>query len=120
MMGGCNDANDSYFNHHSPDDDPEDALKRFNQMSSGSMASPFSRQLTLKERAQQFSELVESSGWDLLRQLFRPDIKCRIRDIDEKEAFLYESIRAQVIQEIFSTPYRVIRKVQHDDLKHER
>lgn len=78
--------------------------------------SPFVKQLTLQERAALFNEMVELSGWDLLRQLFRPEIRCRIRDIDEKEAFLYEAVRAQVIQEIFSAPYRVIRQVQQSEL----
>lgn len=114
---------DQYFNHHPSDDDEEDALKRLEKLphtpSGVPKPSRLARHLTLKERAQQFTELVELSGWDLLRQLFRPDIKCRIRDIDEKEAFVYEAIRAQVIQEIFATPYRVIQQMQHNEFNGE-
>nr|BDD47813.1 hypothetical protein 2 [bacterium] len=68
------------------------------------------RQLSLRERAAAYSDLICQTGWDLLKQNFRPELRTRITDIDAKEAFIYEAIRAQVIQEIFQTPDRIIRQ----------
>lgn len=65
---------------------------------------PSARQPSLKERANWFSNLIREPGWELLKRTFKPEIRSRITDSDAKEAFLYEAIRAQVIQEIFSTP----------------
>jgi hypothetical protein len=68
--------------------------------------------LSLKERAACFAELVRMPGWQLLRQSFRPEIRCRITDTDAREAFLYEAVRAQVLQEIFGVPYSVMRQAE--------
>lgn len=70
------------------------------------------KQLALRERAALFSSLIREPGWELLRQSFRPEIRSRITDHDAKEAFLYEAIRAQVIQEIFSTPELIIQQAE--------
>jgi hypothetical protein len=72
------------------------------------------KQLTLRERARNFSSLIREPGWDLLQQSFRPEIRTRITDQDAKEALLYEAIRAQVIQEIFSTPVMVIKQAERE------
>lgn len=72
------------------------------------------RQPGLRERAAAFARLVEEPGWELLRQGFRPEIRTRVTDIDAKEAFICEAIRAQVIQEIFSTPHRVMRQAERE------
>jgi hypothetical protein len=76
--------------------------------------SSMSKHLSLRERASLFSCLVREPGWDLLQRSFRPEIRTRITDGDAREAFLYESIRAQVIQEIFSTPYLVIQQAERE------
>jgi hypothetical protein len=76
------------------------------------------KQAGLRERAAMFAALVREPGWELLRQSFRPDIRSRITDIDAKEAFLYEAIRAQVIQEIFSTPHLVMRQAEREWARH--
>ena len=73
-----------------------------------------SKHLSLRERASLFSNLVRESGWDLLQRSFRPEMRTRITDGDAREAFLYEAIRAQVIQEIFSTPYLVIQQAERE------
>jgi hypothetical protein len=84
------------------------------------------KQLSLRERAAIFSNLVREPGWELLQRSFRPEIRTRITDSDAREAFLYEAIRAQVIQEIFSTPHLIINQAErewsrqplvHDDLE---
>ena len=70
------------------------------------------KQPGLRERAAIFSSLIREPGWDLLQRSFRPEIRTRITDTDGKESFLYEAIRAQVIQEIFSTPQLVINQAE--------
>jgi hypothetical protein len=72
------------------------------------------RQLSLKERAAAFSTLVREPGWELLQHSFRPEIRTRITDGDARDAFLYEAIRAQVIQEIFSTPHLIINQAERE------
>jgi hypothetical protein len=72
------------------------------------------RQLSLRERATLFSELVRMPGWELLQRSYRPEIRSRITDRDARDAFLYEAIRAQVIQEIFSLPQLVIRQAERE------
>lgn len=67
-----------------------------------------SRHLSLKEKASMFHSLVREPGWELLQQSFRPEIRTRITDIDAREAFLYEAIRVQVLNEVFSTPDMVM------------
>jgi len=81
------------------------------------MSYPF-KQLSLRERATMFSSLIREPGWDLLQQSFRPEIRTRILDKDGKEALLYEAIRAQLIQEIFSTPLLVIRQAEREWSRH--
>ncbi len=71
-------------------------------------------QYSLRERAELFSKLTQEVGWDLLQQSFRPEIRTHITDTDAKEAFMFEAIRAQVIQEIFSTPQLVIRQSERE------
>lgn len=71
-------------------------------------------QLSLKEKASLFTDLVREPGWLLLQKAFQPDIRTKITDIDAKEAFLYEAIRAQVIQEIFCTPLQTIRQAERE------
>ncbi len=71
--------------------------------------------LSLQERAAMFTNLVKEPGWGLLEQSFRPEIRCRISDQDDREAFLYEAIRSQVIQEIFATPHLVIRQAEREN-----
>lgn len=70
--------------------------------------------LTMKEKAALYASLIREPGWELLKQTFRPEIRSRITDTDARELFLYEAIRAQVIQEIFSTPHHVIQQVDRD------
>jgi hypothetical protein len=70
------------------------------------------KQLSLRERAALFTSLIREPGWELLRNSFRPEIRSRITDSDARDAFLYEAIRAQVIQEIFSTPELVIHQAE--------
>lgn len=72
------------------------------------------KNLSLRERSALFSELVNLPGWELLRRSFRPEIRLRITDGDAREAFLYEAIRAQVIQEIFSTPQQVMQQAERE------
>lgn len=73
-----------------------------------------SNPLSLKEKAALFASLIREPGWALLQKSFRPEIRTRITDIDAKEAFLYEAIRAQVIQEVLSTPLLTIRQAQRE------
>lgn len=73
--------------------------------------SRYYKTLTMKEKAALYASLIREPGWELLRQTFRPEIRTRITDTDAREGFLYEAIRAQVIQEIFSTPDHVIHQV---------
>jgi len=75
--------------------------------------NPF-KQFSLRERAAMFSNLVREPGWDMLQRSFRPEIRARITDEDAREAFLYEAIRAQVIQEIFSAPLLVIQQAERE------
>lgn len=72
------------------------------------------KQLGLKEKATLFTDLIREPGWELLQSTFRPDLRTRITDTDAKEAFLYEAIRAQVIQEIFSTPALIIQQAERE------
>jgi len=70
---------------------------------------------SLQERAMFFNELVETRGWQLLTQTFRPEIRVRISDQDDKAAFMYEAIRSQVIQEIFSTPHLIMQQAERSN-----
>lgn len=72
------------------------------------------KQQSLKERAALYASLVREPGWELLQRSFRPEIRTRITDGDAREAFLYEAIRAQVIQEIFSTPRLVMSQAERE------
>ncbi len=72
------------------------------------------RQISLRERATMFSQLVREPGWELLQRSFRPEIRTRVTDGDAREAFLYEAIRAQIIQEIFSAPHLVIGQAERE------
>ncbi len=81
------------------------------------MASSY-KQLSLRERATMFSNLIREPGWEVLQQSFRPEIRTRINDRDDKETFLYEAIRAQVMQEIFSLPQQVIRQAEREWNRH--
>lgn len=81
------------------------------------MSKPY-KNLSLRERATLFSSLIREPGWDLLQQSFRPEIRTRIMDKDGKEALLYEAIRAQLIQEIFSTPILVINQAEREWARH--
>lgn len=72
------------------------------------------KQLSIRERAAMFAELVKAPGWELLQRSFRPEIRTRVTDGDAREAFLYEAIRAQVIQEIFSTPHLVMSQAERE------
>lgn len=76
------------------------------------------RQLSLKERAAMLSSLSKEPGWELLKQMFRPEIRTRISDTDAREAFIYEAIRAQVIQEIFGTPLSVMYQAEREWCSH--
>jgi hypothetical protein len=76
------------------------------------------KQLSLRERATLFSNLIREPGWELLQRSFRPEIRTRITDRDGKEALLYEAIRAQLIQEIFSTPHLVINQAEREWVRH--
>lgn len=76
------------------------------------------QQLSLRERAAMFSNLIREPGWALLQRSFRPEIRTRITDRDGKEALLYEAIRAQLIQEIFSTPLLVINQAEREWVRH--
>jgi hypothetical protein len=72
------------------------------------------KQLSLREKATLFTDLIREPGWDLLQKTFRPEIRTKVTDTDAKEAFLYEAIRAQVIQEIFCTPLLTIRQAERE------
>lgn len=72
------------------------------------------KQLGLREKATLFTDLIREPGWELLQNTFRPELRTRITDTDAKEAFLYEAIRAQVIQEIFLAPSQVIRQAERE------
>lgn len=74
----------------------------------------FYKTMSLKEKAGLYARLIREPGWELLKQTFRPELRTRITDSDAKESFLYEAIRAQVIQEIFSTPTQVMNQVDRD------
>jgi hypothetical protein len=76
------------------------------------------KQLSLRERAAIFSNLIREPGWELLQRSFRPEIRTRISDSDTREALLYEAIRAQVIQEIFSTPHLIISQAEREWARH--
>lgn len=79
-----------------------------------SMNARHFKSLTLKEKASLYASLIREPGWELLKQTFKPELRTRITDTDAKESFLYEAIRAQVIQEIFSMPGQVIHQVDRD------
>jgi hypothetical protein len=70
------------------------------------------KKLSLRERAALFFDLVETPGWKLLQQYFSPEIKIRVTNADSREQFMYESIRAQVIQEFFNIPRYVMRQAE--------
>lgn len=72
------------------------------------------KQQGLKERAAMYASLIREPGWELLQRTFRPEIRTRVTDQDAREAFIYEAIRAQVIQEIFSTPQMVMNQAQRE------
>ncbi len=72
------------------------------------------KQLSLREKATLFTDLIREPGWDLLQSSFRPELRTRVTDTDAKEAFLYEAIRAQVIQEIFCTPLLIIQQAERE------
>lgn len=72
------------------------------------------KQLGLREKAALFTDLIREPGWELLQSAFRPEMRTRITDTDAKEAFLYEAIRVQVIQEIFAAPHLVIRQAERE------
>jgi hypothetical protein len=76
------------------------------------------KQLSLRERAAIFSNLIREPGWELLQRAFRPEIRTRITDTDAKEALLYEAVRAQIIQEIFSTPHLIINQAEREWSRH--
>jgi hypothetical protein len=72
------------------------------------------KSLSLQEKASLFFKLMQTPGWELLKQSFRQEIRERIIDTDSREAFLYEAVRAQVLQEIFSAPQIVIRQAERE------
>ena len=76
------------------------------------------KQLSLRERAAMFSSLVREPGWVLLQRAFRPEIRTRITDQNGKEAFCYEAIRAQLIQEIFAMPQMIMEQAERERLRH--
>jgi hypothetical protein len=77
------------------------------------MSNPY-KQLSLRERATMLANLIREPGWELLQQSFRPEIRTRVTDKDAREALLYEAIRAQLIQEFFSTPLLVINQAERE------
>jgi len=70
----------------------------------------FLKSRTMDEKATLMMRLTREPGWALLKMTFQPDIRTHITDSDDREAFLYEAIRAQVIQEIFSQPEKLMRQ----------
>lgn len=72
------------------------------------------KQLSLREKATLFTDLIREPGWDLLQSSFRLELRTRVTDTDAKEAFLYEAIRAQVIQEIFCAPLLIIQQAERE------
>ncbi len=64
------------------------------------------------------SSLLREPGWLMLQRAFSPEIRVRISDQNSKEAFMYEAIRSQVIQEIFSMPQLIIDQAERERLRH--
>lgn len=63
---------------------------------------------SLAERAALMTDLMAHQGWQILAQAIKPRIKTTIVDADDKEAFLYEAIRLQAIQDVLTLPTRVV------------
>lgn len=70
----------------------------------------FLKSRTLDEKATLMMRLTREPGWALLKLSFQPEIRIKITDVDDREAFLYEAIRSQVIQEIFGQPEKLMRQ----------
>ena len=66
------------------------------------------KDLSLKEKARAYQDLINNKGWKLLKASFQTQLSVSIKDRDSKEQFLYESIRAQVLSELFNTPCQII------------
>lgn len=77
-------------------------------------SAKYYRSLSLKEKAALYASLIREPGWELLRRTYQPEIRTRIIDTNTKESFIYEAIRSQVIQEIFSLPEQVISKINSE------
>jgi hypothetical protein len=76
------------------------------------MTLDHARVLTLTEKAARLQLLMEHPGWSLLQQTFKPEIRTKVNDSDTKEAFMYEAIRAQVIQEIMTWPTLIVNQAE--------
>jgi hypothetical protein len=63
---------------------------------------------SLAQRAALMADLMNHQGWKILSQAIKPRIKTTIMDMDDREAFLYESIRLQAIQDVLTLPARVV------------
>lgn len=70
----------------------------------------FLKSRTLDEKATLMMRLMREPGWALLKLSFQPEIRTKITDADDREAFLYEAIRSQVILEIFGQPEKLMRQ----------
>ncbi|MBK8191066.1 MAG: hypothetical protein IPK79_11530 [Vampirovibrionales bacterium] len=58
------------------------------------------------------AQLIQEPGWRFLVQIMTPELRARIQDTDSREAFLYEAIRLQAIQEVLSLPEQIIRQAR--------
>jgi hypothetical protein len=63
-----------------------------------------------QHNADVMQQLLVHPGWKLVKKICKPSIKTRILDTDDREAFLYEAIRAQAIMEVLQLPRRIIRQ----------
>lgn len=74
-------------------------------------SSPDWRKRPLPERAAMMARLVQEPGWQLFCQMLAPELRTRVQDADSREAFLYEAIRLQAIQEALALPEQVMRQM---------
>ncbi len=68
--------------------------------------------IQFKHHAETMASLLQHPGWKMVKKISKPSIKTRIMDTDDREAFLYEAIRAQAIMEVLQLPAKIIKQHQ--------
>lgn len=81
------------------------------------MASP---PLSQDNQILAWQQLRDCKGWELLVDAIQAQIAIipAITDLNSKEAFIYESIRAQALQAVIKMPDEIIKDIERGKHRH--